>query len=315
MCDFCRDRRIEAPCLKLRGPKSAERMISHNPSRPIPTAIDAVISPEDALLLEYAYSRNRSEMGRFIKCAAAVYGATIQCLSLRHALLAWIAAYLPPAEFGERLENNKQLARRMLINKLATPSHIDDVDVFASWALLRLATSTFARDLEVSILLEGTRSMVRHLSDNSNKGWQSDIIRVFGSFIYHNLNEIGTLISLNRLSTTPRELPTFEERFKYYEQLRHDGTHSDWRLTTRTEVTGAIMGYLIQIALLCLREIAMRDIQNDPSYTSISQLRGRHSRELCIAAGDVYTERFGFAPVSFGHGAITNYTTSGGRNT
>src|ERR1700737_5228858 len=95
-CEFCQQRHIDQPCVKLLGPKSEARNLT--PSRVIPTAIDAVISADDALLLAYAYS-DHSSCAALARILACEYGNSIPCPSLRHALFAHAVRTLPARQF------------------------------------------------------------------------------------------------------------------------------------------------------------------------------------------------------------------------
>jgi hypothetical protein len=115
-CEFCRRRNFET-CVKRWGPKKEELI-----SRQIPTASDAVIEADDALLLQYAYSDSIIPQGGFILSRllqkfALVFGPSFNVASLRHAALAYVALYAPCHGGFERVIFHSNQASRELLAK------------------------------------------------------------------------------------------------------------------------------------------------------------------------------------------------------
>jgi hypothetical protein len=94
-CEHCQARKVKHPCYKLLGPNTQSKL---DPSRPPPTPSDAVIEPEEALLLDFIYTekilrvetRFSSRTLFLLKFFAkdTVFGPSIRCPTLRYAMLA-----------------------------------------------------------------------------------------------------------------------------------------------------------------------------------------------------------------------------------
>ena len=131
-CDFYRARKIDNPCVKLRGPKTEAR---RSLSKRLSTTRDAVISGEDALLLQYAYS-GLGYLSDFFKKLSAAYRETISDSPFRYAILA-LASYKleDSSKVVFRRKGHISQAHRGLIRKIDTPSMISFSDVLASFIL------------------------------------------------------------------------------------------------------------------------------------------------------------------------------------
>jgi hypothetical protein len=92
-CQHCQAHHVRLPCYKLLGPNTESKL---EPSRPPPTPYDAVIEPEEVLLLDYLYTEKILETG-FLRrllyslkffAQDSVFGPSIRCRTLRYAMLA-----------------------------------------------------------------------------------------------------------------------------------------------------------------------------------------------------------------------------------
>ena len=144
-CQFCSSRQISGPCRKFRGPKAAARV---EPSRPIPTAEDAVIRAEDVLLLDYAYSNedlSHAWAKSLFRVMATQYGPNISSLPLRHTMLALCASLLPQMQFGDRFLHHKAESYRALFERVGHPNNLTEADVLAAWRRDRVSCCHDAR--------------------------------------------------------------------------------------------------------------------------------------------------------------------------
>jgi hypothetical protein len=187
-------------------------------SRPVPTAIDAVISASDQSLLEFAYTASISEQHRFFKCVAFEYGPAIRNLPLRHAVLAWCASLLPHVQFKDVLECHKERARRLLIRKLGTPAEIEEADVFAAWILGSIFNPRPVSRSEITAHLNGSIAMMRFV-EKSKGNSQSKMLSVFGPLVRDDTMQSCSHASLNYLQISES---TFAQRVGYYQELRFD---------------------------------------------------------------------------------------------
>src|SRR5262249_25539140 len=155
------------PCVKIKRAEAVSEMTSV--SRIIPTAIEAVINAEDAILLEYAYTTKNQFpwMTSLFRIAATEWGWSISSQSLRQAILAFSAFLFPKSQFYKIFEYHKSLARHFLIQTLGNPVTVCFADVLAAFILGQL---TVIRDQgrqedEGSNHFEGCIAMVKALSE------------------------------------------------------------------------------------------------------------------------------------------------------
>jgi hypothetical protein len=136
------------------------------PSRPVPTPIEGVISSEEVLLLQYGYSGEWPgglwSMTALFRMLATEYGASISSAPLRHAMLAFCAERLPRPHFVV-VEHHTQQVRHYLMERLRTPDVICDADFFATW-LLSYGTSFYNQTSEWFYHARGTMAIANHLS-------------------------------------------------------------------------------------------------------------------------------------------------------
>jgi hypothetical protein len=103
-------------------------------SRQLPTALDSVISGEDALLLQYLYGSDLYAISPFARRFACEYDPSITPRALRHALLAAASYYLQGLDgssFGATLEKHVSETRRLLICALEKPDELTEAEIFA----------------------------------------------------------------------------------------------------------------------------------------------------------------------------------------
>lgn len=220
ICEFCRNRNITVPCVKMPGPNAAAAQPV--PSTLIATPIDASIKAEDVLLLQYAY---KEECGSprtraFIRQIAVTYGMAIQCLSLRHAALAYTACLLPG--FRERSEIHSGMATQILMRKLDNPWDIEEGDVFAA-SLLMWTLSIQNRRNDAVVHANGVMHMVERRWACSDA---SDMFRVFGPLVFGDATffvSLGLDSYFKFLTDSQVRRISFRERLDYHRQIIHAG--------------------------------------------------------------------------------------------
>jgi hypothetical protein len=178
-CEFCQGRGIGSSCIKKWGQKKEESMaISKEAaaakkekcttvSRQIPTAIDETIRHEDVLLLQFAYSDSfvfsgGGIIGHLLRRMAVSYSPSINSQPLRHAVLAFSAAFLPRSNISyfDRLEYHKTAACTSLRKKLS--STVDESDLFAV-CLLAVLSGLYLDRTEFAIHRSGFVSIMKEL--------------------------------------------------------------------------------------------------------------------------------------------------------
>jgi hypothetical protein len=192
-CDFCKAKNIREPCFKLFGPQTEALL---NPSRPIPTAIDAVIEPEDVLLLQYAYSRpSEYIIWLIINRLGLVYGQSLPSPGLRHAVLAVAAAEIGSPQFFNQYQCHKSQMYRELAAKIKDLALITETDIFASFLFMALKQSTREEKLNHA---KGCLAMIRALLDEIKRGKHvSDFFSVCAPLLCRVLNFFLTSHELN----------------------------------------------------------------------------------------------------------------------
>ena len=111
------------------GPVAMSRQ---TPTTQIPTAEDAIINSEDALLLGYVYRLQGTVVASLFKQFASAYGISIAQPSLRHAILAYGASIV---SVSERSYFHKVQACSILVKKVKRQSTLIDADAFAAFIL------------------------------------------------------------------------------------------------------------------------------------------------------------------------------------
>ena len=164
-CDYCREHNL-SPCLKKWGPKTEGKI-----QRPIPTTTaEGATLHQDVLLLGFAYSETFSTgagqiLSQLVRMFASTFGHTIDCLSLRHAILACAAAFIPShLPFYERLEFHSSCARKALINRILQGS-VDEGDLFAAF-LQTLLSCLYSDFPKFEVHIKGFMAIMKILSRN-----------------------------------------------------------------------------------------------------------------------------------------------------
>ena len=247
--------------MKLPGPKAAAQL---SVLRPVPTAIDAVISAEDVLLLEYTYSdRLRSNsFSPIIKQLGVEYGAAIPFTSLRHAIMALAAQELPVVQFGEKLKYHMQEARGALRRSITTPEVLCDADAFAA-CLLALIACDEGNVAESMIHAQGSMAIMKFLSDNAARKPLSNILNVFGPFISNTANyyygQGDTEYPVPRLQSINT---TFQQRITYLAELSRFRS-SRWQSVPPSHfAVNTILRDLFGILLSALQTTVLKEMQN-----------------------------------------------------
>ena len=138
-CEWCLKRNINA-CIKRPGEKAEGIKLGRLP----PTSNDSVIVPQDVLLLQFAYSDEFSSVGgafigNLFRKFPPVFGVSIDSDSLRHATLAWAAAFIAPKlSFWDRMEAHS-LAAIKALNSKSYSDNFDMADLYASLLLAFLS--------------------------------------------------------------------------------------------------------------------------------------------------------------------------------
>ena len=148
--------------------------------RPIPTAIDQAICPQDVMLLQYVYSDEFAWHGfgwsmllvDLLRKFRVIFGPSIGSSSLRHAMLALAATLSPFTELGNNREAHTETSCRALMTIRTT---IDEADLFAAFllALVSCVRGDFSTFL---IHLKGVAALLNELARKaSSNGYLSQL--------------------------------------------------------------------------------------------------------------------------------------------
>lgn len=258
-CEYCTSHQITAPCRKLRGPKTAAHA---EPSRPIPTADDAVIRTEDALLLDYAYSNNDLSQAwakSLFNVMATQYGPSISSRSLRHTILALCASFLPQTQFGDSFFHHKAEAYRALSRVVQTPRTITEADVLAACFLAQLCASGDV--VELSQHAHGCLEMLRVSYENVGGNPLSNMHIVFGPYASQVCEYYAIISSLSPRARQiiPRRHTTFHQRVSYWTAIHHFKHKSEKWLTGSVRSINEILRDLINLLLSCINRVALME--------------------------------------------------------
>jgi Fungal specific transcription factor domain len=238
------------------------------PSRPPPTSMDHVINDEDVLLLQSVYSRMKFGVpASFFRQMAIEYGSAISCLALRHAILASAALELPVTQDNDRVFRHKDQAYRALIHKISTPSRISDADIIAASVMAWVAIAGAGGESEVSAHLQGSVKMWNAVAERSEGKSLSPVLTVFGPFTFDCVGYLGLLNSLT-FSTkwqrgSLRKYTSFEQRIRYYKELRHTGGPSEEWQSVVVQAINITIGNLLAFLLSCIYGLALREAAKD----------------------------------------------------
>lgn len=250
------------PCFKLYGPKTEARL---SPSRPIPTAIDAVISAEDVLLLQYAYSEQYGVHWSFIQTLPCEYGHTIEFAPLRHAVLAYAAGELPHDQFHERSQYHSCQTYEMLINKLDSAETITESDVFASCVLASNKIVRWRIDTVGVSYVECFLSLSKIFAKTSRG--RSDFFNCFGSLGFDLVNKSSTCCrdSIDTRKEIFGPEHSCRQRLRCLNRLVGESSY-----TTRDDAVwlSLALSLNIQFSLMitAVEEEAIGNFQRDPAF-------------------------------------------------
>jgi hypothetical protein len=166
-------------CVKLWGEKMEEALAL---TRPLPTAMDEVISQQDVQLLQFAYSdvfewTGGSIMGSLFKKFAMIFSPALNSGSLRHATLAFATAFIPPAVFDEdRLEYHSNQACKVFLTK--TPATLDESDLFAAFLLTFLAC-IYGDLFRFGVHLNGFLAILKEMQSRSRNDREASRLGIF----------------------------------------------------------------------------------------------------------------------------------------
>jgi len=192
------------------------------PSRLLPTAMDAVIDSEDALLLQFIYCNAKRLENRFyllITALASNYGLSISHPTLRHAAIALAAADLSERRFKEKSKEHQQKTFSALRSMLASPHLLCELDLFAAIVLGTLAVWE-NNPAEVLVHSRGCLAILSHFCRNSIESRASNALRVFRPFFIDALDRLLRFTNdLDLIQLTLAIRVKFSQRVEYYQVL------------------------------------------------------------------------------------------------
>ena len=263
-CEFCTSQGIGAQCLKI----TASSFRQPTAPRPIPTPVDAVISSDDELLLEYSYS-NRSSfdwMTAFFRFLAVEYGPAIPSETLRHAILSYSALELPEGRFLTRSEDHERKAWRALIRKISEPAGITEADVFASFILSWIAGQRGSMS-EAAIHVNGCLSMLQKITETNGGRPLSNLLDLFGPCIRATLDMYATCMFVSALpgvhwAPLRLERTTLKERSRYIEELFHVFRPTE-QVNSIVLAAAESLGDLFSTLAYCISTVVERELRNE----------------------------------------------------
>jgi hypothetical protein len=282
-CEFCRSRNITKLCIKIQGPVAeATRQFP----RLQPSNVDVNIPAEDALLLDYAYSRfgNSRSLRAFYRLLHVVYGPGIPDADLlRHAVLGWCARCLKPEDFRNKAEDHQRQAISGMRHALDRPKEIRDTDIFAAWILLETAWTCGMWD-EASTHAKGCMSMLGNVYSGEPP---SLMLTVFRPLIFDRVNLWGTVCFIQDRATHfssffPQKLTSFKDRVAYEWELQRSAVSI--RSLQQFSLAYAIqktLGNLLTILTFCWQEKLRREqMGGDPIFPVIDRVMSYVHAEL-----------------------------------
>lgn len=273
-CQFCIARETSSPCIKLPGPKTAQRLAALAPFKPVATPIDATIEPEDALLLNYAYTGDSqfTDLVAFSTSLAATdeFGFSLRDPSLRHAVLSMAASDLNPKHFQEKAIQHKSKAWGSLIRKIQNPKSINEADVFASCILAMLAWET-GSDQELKYHVNGCLAFISYL-DQVPSRHPSPVFQVFKPYVLQWMDYLTTIANLSRWPMAgqiksfclPRERITFSQRVDIFSRFLQIGLPQRVWFAGAVDALHDILTDCLQTLSLCIYRIAVKERFNEP---------------------------------------------------
>jgi len=163
------------------------RLYPSNPSRALPTSMDATIESSDALLLQFVYSRPHSVRTCLFRHFASVYGISIQHHALRHAMIADAASRISSLQFEGRRHHHTMQALVLIKARLSNPEELDYADAFTTMFLGRMAEQDgTSSESELIVHARGCLSILAYLDGRPNPSTVSSL----SMFQHLILNEI-----------------------------------------------------------------------------------------------------------------------------
>jgi len=278
-CDFCRLRGIKETCVKQPGPKAASRLPV---SRLIPTAIDSVIEPEDALLLTYAYtgSTRWDTLSAFLKVLASEYGPSIPFTTLRHAVLASAAHALSSEQFNSTKERHVDAGWNMLSRKFASNTTLNDTEIFAMSILADILWDSSPSSPEALQIVHQS-GVILEVAHRSGERSPSSIFTIFGPYFRDGLRfcEItgAALVGQKSQSWMIPERATFQQCRRYYQEFQRIQSSG------RTGVIEAVLDTLQEVMhalVCCLHRRSYRVLAGDSSTDEETVARNRIQAEF-----------------------------------
>ena len=253
-CHFCQERNIETPCIKLPGPKTAKQLAV---GRLLPTAIDAKIKGQDVLLLHSIYAEERGSLlaRSLIRQFSIAYGESINCHTLRHAVLAYAAVLLPPSQFRECSDRHASEATRRLIRTLSAPETITETHVFAA-GMLMWRFWVRNRKKDALIHAKGVMTMLSILWEKG--GHQSAMLKVFGPLAYSDASFYVSMSEQSKEMDTAHRT-TFEQRVKYHHQMIQSGGPAIVWTSATVQAMADVLWDIQRVMLELLLETARGD--------------------------------------------------------
>jgi hypothetical protein len=240
-------------CIKLPGPKAAAQL---SPSRPIPTAIDAVITAEEGLLLTFAYSRPSRFvcLNAFFKILAIEYGPSISNSSLRHAVLARTAVGLPSTQRLQILEDHKQQASEALARKFEAKIPLNDAEILAFCILALTEHECGVEPSQQLDICSRCTSLLLSISDDEPR---RSLLLVFRPAFLDWLGGLQLMLSTLRRDISPSSVPpmTYSQHIQYYNHVQH--VHPRLQLI-HVGAIFACLGDLAERSVCYIHRIAIR---------------------------------------------------------
>ena len=180
-----------------------------------------MISPEEGLVLQFAYTREGTIFSSIAKQFAIHYGLSITHKSLRDALLAFSTGCLPSPQFRDAFEYHKNSCLQTLITKLRTPSSVEEADIFAAFVLVETLFSHNPDEISIH-----TAGCVAIFEEFGKQNLASDFLSNISPWILTRVN----FIRLGRDRELPKMTLTLSELSKCFEYLRGTGIPRElWR--------------------------------------------------------------------------------------
>jgi len=232
-CQFCSEKKISEPCVKLWGKKRQGRIEN---SRPL-TRYDPSISSKHLHMLQFAFYEGGDEdtsmwspITLFIRMLVSAYGLSIEHYGLRHAIIAYICREYEIGTLEDQLESCGQ-ACGALKTKIGEAVNVDEGDLFASYFLALYSSPIFLYDASDSerqsffAHMRGCLALARHLYDRDYTATGRQKVPSLWYFIR---------VSLLRCWVTELDSPEFEEFNGEFNRILGIETFSQFNSSLRT---------------------------------------------------------------------------------